>query len=62
MESDTLYELNKAFAGIFDSMFTTLDCFCSDPDLRDEEDLDERQLLSSVRDALSRLGGNKKQQ
>lgn len=54
-DSDTLYELNKAFIGIFDSMFTTLDCFCSEPDLRDDDDLDEQQLLSFVRDALGKL-------
>lgn len=54
-DSDVLYELNKAFEGTFDSMFTALDCFCSDPELRDSEDLDEKELLSSVRSALRRL-------
>jgi len=54
-DSDKLHELNKAFSGIFDSMFTTLDCFCSDADLRDADDLDEQQLLSCVQNALSRL-------
>lgn len=54
-DSDALYELNKAFEGTFDSMFTTLDCFCSNPELRDTGDIDEKELLSSVRSALSRL-------
>ena len=35
-------------------MFTTLDCFCSDPELRDD-DIDEVELLKRARIALSEL-------
>lgn len=31
-----------------DRVFTTLDVYCSDPELRDENDLDDNELLNEV--------------
>lgn len=39
---------------LFD-MFADTDAYCADPDLRDEDDLDEKQLLASAQRALDIL-------
>ena len=41
---------------ILDELFGSVDAFCSEPDLRDENDVDEAQLLEAVKKAWLRLG------
>ena len=36
-------------------LFLDIDAYCADPDLRDEDDLDEKQLLASAQRALDIL-------
>lgn len=40
---------------ILDELFGDVDTFCSDANLRDEDDIDEDQLRANARSALSRL-------
>ena len=37
------------------SFFTDIDAYCGDPSLRDEDDLDDDQLLVSAKNALEQL-------
>ncbi len=37
------------------NLFLDTDAYCADPDLRDDEDLDEKQLLASAERTLSTL-------
>lgn len=39
---------NKAAQRYFDSIFSAVDSYCDDADLRDEDDLDDQGLLDSV--------------
>jgi hypothetical protein len=41
-------------AGLIDRLMVDVDAFCSDPELRDVGDLDERQLLDSARKILGK--------
>jgi len=40
---------------ILNFLFSDVDAYCSDPDLRDNDDLDEEQLLNSAKKALIEL-------
>lgn len=40
---------------VLNNLFLDVEAYCSDPELRDDEDLDENDLLSSAKDALSNL-------
>lgn len=55
--SDVMLELDDRFDGAIDRIFTALDCFCEDPLLRSDDDLDDEQLRTEViaiaRDLLS---------
>lgn len=63
-EFDTLYlELFKKetetfpeeIYDILNNLFSDVDAYCEDPDLRDDEDLDEDELLISAKKALEEL-------
>lgn len=36
-------------------LFSDVDCYCGDPHLRDDEDLDDEELLGSAKQALESL-------
>lgn len=38
-------------------LFSDVDCYCGDPDLRDDEDLDDEELLGCAKQALESLKG-----
>ena len=38
-----------------DFLFSSVDVFCADDDLRDDDDIDEKQLLDDARVTLSKL-------
>lgn len=39
---------NRKNGGLYDHIFTSLDCYCAEPELRDESDFDEEQLYEEV--------------
>ncbi len=41
--------------GVLNELFLDVDAYCSDPDLRDEEDLDDQELLERAKEALTKL-------
>jgi Bacterial self-protective colicin-like immunity len=45
----------EAEYSILDRLFADVDTFCDDPDLRDIDDLDEKQLRACARTALGRI-------
>jgi len=45
---DNISEVDDNTQIYVDRIFTTLDVYCSDPELRDEGDLDDDKLLSEV--------------
>jgi hypothetical protein len=45
----------EAVFSILDWLFCEVDAFCDDPDLRDADDLDEKQLRDCARTALGRI-------
>ena len=47
-DSDLMYKLNSKHNNKFDEIFTALDSLCSDEELRDEFDLDEKELYKEV--------------
>ena len=51
-ESEILPETNYA---ALNELFLDVDAYCSDPDLRDEEDLDDQELLERAKQALTKL-------
>jgi hypothetical protein len=48
-------EWSGAEFAILDGLFADIDAFCSDPKLRDEEDLDEYELKEKCKIALEKL-------
>ena len=40
---------------VLNNLFLDVDSYCSDPVLRDDEDLDDEGLLSSAKEALTKL-------
>lgn len=40
---------------VLNKLFTDVDSYCGDPDLRDDEDLDDGGLQSCAKEALTRL-------
>jgi len=40
---------------ILDKLFADVDAFCADPELRDEDDIDEDELRRKCKDALEKL-------
>jgi hypothetical protein len=48
-------EWSGAEFAILDGLFADIDAFCSDPQLRDEEDLDEYELKEKCKIALEKL-------
>jgi hypothetical protein len=42
-------------SGVLDWLFTAVDAFCPDPELCDEDDLNERQLRDKAAEALAEL-------
>ena len=51
---ELLASSNKANK-VLTSFFTDIDAYCGDPSLRDEDDLDDDQLLVSAKNALEQL-------
>ena len=47
-DSDELKNQIKETQRYFDSVFSAVDSYCSDPDLIDEDDLDDQGLLNTV--------------
>lgn len=47
-DSDETKSTDKGTQRYFDSVFSTVDSYCDDPALRDEDDLDEQGLLDRV--------------
>ncbi|MDM2836396.1 MULTISPECIES: colicin immunity domain-containing protein [Citrobacter] len=47
-DSDDINEIDENTKLYVDSVFTALDLYCSDPKLRDDNDLDDCALLSEV--------------
>lgn len=44
-----------AATDIVDELFTALDCYCGNPDLREECDIDEKELLEIAKSSLKKL-------
>lgn len=42
---------------VLNKLFSDVDTYCDDPDLRDEEDLDDEALLVCAKEALESLKG-----
>lgn len=40
---------------VLNGLFSDVDAYCGDPELRDDEDLDDEQLLGSAKEALKKL-------
>jgi len=51
-ESEALPERSYA---TLNALFLDADAYCSNPNLRDEEDLDDQELLDSAKQALAKL-------
>ena len=57
------FDMFKNEAGIFpentyavlNELFLDVDAYCRDPDLRDEENLDDQELLEKAKQALAKL-------
>ncbi|WP_213134754.1 colicin immunity domain-containing protein [Citrobacter sp. FP75] len=47
-DSDGINEIDENTELYIDSVFTALDLYCSDPKLRNDDDLDDSQLLSEI--------------
>ncbi|HEB4872591.1 TPA: hypothetical protein R0C45_000731 [Kluyvera ascorbata F0526] len=47
-DSDDINKVDKNTQTYVDRVFTTLDVYCSDSRLRDEDDLDDDKLLSEI--------------
>ncbi|WP_312951379.1 colicin immunity domain-containing protein [Superficieibacter sp.] len=47
-DSDDFSKIDKNIQIYVDRVFTTLDVYCSDPELRDENDLDDNELFSEI--------------
>lgn len=45
--------LDNDIARRLDRVFSALDCYCADPDLRDEGDLDDNGLMREVRTIIA---------
>lgn len=48
-------ELPEDIYDVLNGLFSDVDAYCGDLELRDDEDLDEEQLLSSAKEALRKL-------
>ncbi|MGV3345161.1 colicin immunity domain-containing protein [Enterobacteriaceae bacterium LUAb1] len=48
LDSDSAQEADHDTQRFFDSVFSAVDSYCSDPALIDKEDLDEQGLLDEV--------------
>ena len=42
---------------VLNKLFSDVDSYCGDPDLRDDEDLGDEELLDCAKEALERLKG-----
>ena len=51
-ESEVLSE--KGYE-LLDALFLDVEAFCNDPDLRDEDNMDEQELLTKANEALTEL-------
>ena len=40
---------------VLNNLFLDVDAYCGDPELRDDEDLDDEDLVSSAKEALKKL-------
>lgn len=47
-DADDTKPTDKETQRYFDSVFSAVDSYCDDPDLRDEDDLDEQGLLNNI--------------
>jgi hypothetical protein len=47
--------LSENVYGVLNNLFLDVDAYCEDPQLRDEEDLNDIQLLASAKTSLERL-------
>lgn len=47
--------LSEESYDVLNELFICVDAYCSDPHLRDEEDLDDLELLESAKEALKKL-------
>lgn len=50
-------QFNESTDGAFDKIFSAVDCFCSNVNLRDENDLDENGLYEEVKKIMEELKG-----
>lgn len=55
---DDFSKIHENYKIYFDRVFTTLDVYCPDPELRDENDLDDEGLLSEVINLRNSFKGN----
>ena len=56
---DKLTEVNLLSEGTIDKIFISLDCYCSDPELRDDEDLNDEQLFNEVLEIFLKSKGDR---
>lgn len=54
-DSSELSLINKQTEDALDELFTAVDVYCSDETLRDDDDLDEDQLLEVAKQAFKKL-------
>ncbi len=55
MFKDEMDGLPEDIYDVLNNLFSDIDAYCGDPDLRDGEDLDDKELLASAKKALKRL-------
>jgi len=48
-------ELPEDIYNVLNGLFSDVDAYCGDPELRDDDDLGDEELLGSARDALKKL-------
>ncbi len=55
MFKDEARELPEDIFDVLNGLFTDVDAYCGDPELRDDDDLGDEELLSSAKEALKKL-------
>ncbi len=48
-------ELPEDAYDVLNDLFSNVDAYCGDPELRDDDDLDDEELLNSAKQALKKL-------
>ncbi|MBC6427309.1 MAG: hypothetical protein GDA51_12790 [Ekhidna sp.] len=52
---DTGKVLEDVVSDIISELFTDVDAYCSDPELRDDDDIDEIELINRAKSSLKKL-------